>query len=991
MKCRIHVATSLVFTCGLFGCPAEDEPPPGFDECAEERYLGILDGRTDCGEFAAQDGTWIGSPLFSLQEGYLGQFCVYEWSPGDTAPDVSALPGPMEGVVGLTRDCPVVSPQGETLASDRTLRALIFEQFMAHIGKPAIPSQAASPDPAVSLFVIDTIPDTLLASGAIPNSRHGLTLRELIGGLTCDQGQCIADITSILGLPRLRTDTETVDRERGGYYGSLSDLARGVVEATDLWQRIDGEHLLLVLAAGWEPRDTLGPVALLGRPLDELLTPDTVETVPAPVQAILAALVHAACQDAIVIASAGNASSMPCTQSGPVGPAFLAQLPAPTAPQCEHLGFRAASGLTDADGSPLVHAVSHVGFDDGPLSNARHGATASLVAQGVTFGTVDGAGEMLTGSSVSAAVAGVTAAWVWSYFPSLSAAEVMRIVYDSGRPLPGGASSQFQLGERSVESRQVSICGALAAACTKVSPDDCTSLPGCAALPDRTDELGQYSEALLTCTDVSVNRISIGADFSGSSRADNACGLATITWPSTALPTLKPLPWPWAEPTPPVTHCPRCLGVYSAPTQQLTVGLSFSGRIETEHPVLIEVTTSEGIHQYPLPLSEIQWDRTNVVEIHPDEVWSDVSGVRLVYYVENARRELVAQGDPLLLLRDGSAEGSGPTMCAGYDCETGDDAVVCDEALDLTDKTNKRAILQSLGICDAADSIIVTSFEFDPLAKDNTWQLATGFGSHFRSTEGATFVMLSTGVIAPPDGDGLVVEAKDSQLGGADNENSDEDALPRPFSVEQGSNDGLGGTPFQDCDNGVGDNDCSDTLYNQWNVIGTRDLFDRIYWNFTVHVPENVTRYSLDVAFCSSEWPNYVDTAYNDTLIVYQVDPTDDDPEHVPPVDPYSGNVALAWDGGSYLPMTVTGLDTYFQDYGFIQNAPELVGTGFESNACTNWLKVEGPVQPGTSLTLGVLLGELGDDSLNSVALLDNFRWECSGCSFTESTCGVAI
>ncbi|WP_434416803.1 choice-of-anchor L domain-containing protein [Nannocystis pusilla] len=337
--------------------------------------------------------------------------------------------------------------------------------------------------------------------------------------------------------------------------------------------------------------------------------------------------------------------------------------------------------------------------------------------------------------------------------------------------------------------------------------------------------------------------------------------------------------------------------------------------------------------------------------------------------------------------------------------------VVCDDAIDLADKSDPRDALRAIGVCDlqADDSVVVTAFEFDPAAQPDTWQVARGFGSYaadldgdpntppqrlYAPREGQAFLMLSTGTIAAPDADGVVIEATNSQVEHGANGNSGDDALPSPFKAVDGSNDGAGGTPFVGCDNGVpgGDGDCSDTLQAQWQKTNGK-VDDRIYFTFETVVPAATYGFTFDFVFCSSEWPGYVGTVFNDMFFAYQVDPTPDDPNANPPIDAYSGNVAFIPDPNDAdqgLPLTITALDSYFDGPGFTKAEPQLWGTGFEGHACSAWFSARGGVQPGAEITVGFFLADMSDANWATVALLDAFRWDCEGCVPNEAdSCGI--
>ncbi len=329
----------------------------------------------------------------------------------------------------------------------------------------------------------------------------------------------------------------------------------------------------------------------------------------------------------------------------------------------------------------------------------------------------------------------------------------------------------------------------------------------------------------------------------------------------------------------------------------------------------------------------------------------------------------------------------------------------CDDNLSLVDKNDKKNVLKAIGVCDGdlATSVVTTDFQFESTS-NLAWQVAKGFGTYkydhdqmpntpdqllYSPREGSTFLMMSTGVIKPPNAQGIVTETANSQVNNGQNLNSGVDALPPPFQTKVGSANGAGGTPFQQCD---GINDCSDSLQAQW-IKGNSNPNDRMWFTFKTKVPLGTYGYTFDFVFCSSEWPVYVNTTFNDLLIAYQVDPAADDPNADPPVDPYTGNVTFVPDPNDAtksLPLTITALDPYYDGPGYTGNEPQLAGTGFETHACSDWFTAKGGVQPGGEITIGFYIADMGDTALATVALLDNFRWDCKGCVPSEvNDCGI--
>ncbi|MCB9701521.1 MAG: DUF4215 domain-containing protein [Myxococcales bacterium] len=249
----------------------------------------------------------------------------------------------------------------------------------------------------------------------------------------------------------------------------------------------------------------------------------------------------------------------------------------------------------------------------------------------------------------------------------------------------------------------------------------------------------------------------------------------------------------------------------------------------------------------------------------------------------------------------------------------------------------------------------------------SAWRVAKGFGSYMEMGKllysprgGESFLMVSTGVIKAPNAQGVVVETPSSQESNGDNGNDDSDTLPPPINVSKGSNNGGGGMPFMNCD-GVGD--CSDSLYDAWE-LGTGDPNDKLWFTFQTKVPNAVESYSFNFAYFSSEWPDWVDTTFNDLLIAWQTS------------EAYTGNVTFIGDA----PLTVTSLDPYLSTDGYSGNEPQLQGTGFEGNAGSDWFAANQNVVGGETLTMTFMIADMGDSILATMAIIDNFHWNCEAC-----------
>ena len=243
--------------------------------------------------------------------------------------------------------------------------------------------------------------------------------------------------------------------------------------------------------------------------------------------------------------------------------------------------------------------------------------------------------------------------------------------------------------------------------------------------------------------------------------------------------------------------------------------------------------------------------------------------------------------------------------------------------------------------------------------------------------EGERLLVIGTGTFPALQPDGGLTEP-DSQFGeNVDDANGNPDFLsdlPGIMTWKKGSNNGAGGTPFMDCD---GTKDCSDTLDEQWNIVNNNEANDAFYMSFDVQTPLGTHGYLIDFAYFSQEWPTWVDDAYNDMFVVWSTS------------ESFTGNVTFI----DEQPLTVTALDPYMA----VQPGdPLLAGTGFPDTffdtegAGTGWFTAKGSAIPGETFTIAIAVFDLGDTALDTIGLVDKFRWDCEGCIPSEvDSCGI--
>jgi hypothetical protein len=293
-----------------------------------------------------------------------------------------------------------------------------------------------------------------IATQLAPFAREGTVIlpTPIVGA----SGPCIGQITNSPALIHL-TPT-TTNTTLGGYYGTESELAVAIVQAVSSWlaepAATHPPHLVVNLSVGWDSGQGYG-----GEYEDEPAT------LPAATRAVQAAITHAVCRGALVVAAAGNMSTPSST--GPMYPAAWEVHAGPTTAACiEAEGTATLPADPNAvKYRPLLHAVAALDAVDSPLSNTRPLGRPRMAAYGQDVVTVDPRAvhtDMLSGTSMAAANVSGIAASVWGYMPTATANQVMELVYDNAVALTDTAD--FSLVSPLPTIKRAALCDAVKAA-----------------------------------------------------------------------------------------------------------------------------------------------------------------------------------------------------------------------------------------------------------------------------------------------------------------------------------------------------------------------------------------------------------------------------------------------------------------------------------------------------------------------------------------------
>jgi hypothetical protein len=245
-----------------------------------------------------------------------------------------------------------------------------------------------------------------------------------------------------------------------------------------------------------------------------------------------------------------------------------------------------------------------------------------------------------------------------------------------------------------------------------------------------------------------------------------------------------------------------------------------------------------------------------------------------------------------------------------------------------------------------------------------------GSSGVYAPREGTRFVILSTGhadhlPMTPAQLQATLPECEPIVCPSSDLGEEERKILPAPIDVRRVAED-------RDCAEDstlVGSGDCSNSLWTQW-VAGS-GAHDYVELRMRAVVPPQTDGIRYDFAFFSVEYPLWVDHAspWNDMYVAWLES------------ESWTGNISFD-EGGS--PISVNSV---FLDYKDAPSdacpepcsAPELGGFAMEGHAGTKWLTTTAPVRAGEQIELVFALFDLSDPLFDTMVILDNFQWTCSG------------
>ncbi|HEY5925941.1 MAG TPA: MopE-related protein [Kofleriaceae bacterium] len=175
---------------------------------------------------------------------------------------------------------------------------------------------------------------------------------------------------------------------------------------------------------------------------------------------------------------------------------------------------------------------------------------------------------------------------------------------------------------------------------------------------------------------------------------------------------------------------------------------------------------------------------------------------------------------------------------------------------------------------------------------------------------------------------------------------------------------------------------------------------DPVMLTFKIRAPTNAKSFSLRSNFFSVEFPEYTCSPYNDFFVVLIDSMSTDNPAdknlafYTPPnsmtkvpvgvnlghgntglfTQCVNGNTGCASGGQTGTISSCTGTDD-LQNTGFDDPAAMICDAASLKGGATGWLTTSGNVVPGELITLRIAIWDTSDHALDSLAVIDGFKW----------------
>ena len=159
-------------------------------------------------------------------------------------------------------------------------------------------------------------------------------------------------------------------------------------------------------------------------------------------------------------------------------------------------------------------------------------------------------------------------------------------------------------------------------------------------------------------------------------------------------------------------------------------------------------------------------------------------------------------------------------------------------------------------------------------------------------------------------------------------------------------------------------------------------VYDAVMLQLKIKTPATAKSFSFNIYFLTDEYPTWICTQYNDFFVaLLDSSYTSSDPDLR---NPFDKNLAMDASGNPVgVNLAPAGLFTQCvnaESKGVTScvGTEDLKNTGFADHGGTGWLTTRGNIVGGEIITLRLAIWDLNDHQLDSLVLIDNFRWDVS-------------
>lgn len=309
--------------------------------------------------------------------------------------------------------------------------------------------------------------------------------------------------------------------------------------------------------------------------------------------------------------------------------------------------------------------------------------------------------------------------------------------------------------------------------------------------------------------------------------------------------------------------------------------------------------------------------------------------------------------------------------CSGKALATPTTALALVQAMDLCQETTEAPPLANKKWGVVSAELLLADRTKNPAPNDLQVGVLSSYGGSVKPLAGTTMAALSSGTARAPNDPGYVHPQNGKKGGQVGNFNAGTQSGGPPDYIA------AHGGSFPSPAN------CSSQCAGQACFTS----YDSVNLKARIRVPTNAKSFSYRFKFYSAEYPEFLCRQYNDFFVTLLTSSWMPDPNANPPEDPLPTDKNIAFDANKN-PVSVNNafFQVCFPEAGKPAGCPggtlELVGTGMggwdadlTDGGGSVWLTNDAPVVPGETIELEFVTWDAGDHNVDSLVLLDKFRW----------------